>query len=116
MIEYPESIESRFDDEVRLKCASWRFAGEANNLNPWKTIPEECAGYVKDYMTGKGYESDLLRASEEAGVYAKNVELGGDGKDVWVFDVDETLISNLPYYYEHGFGYASDDLMNIDQF
>nr|AMS24685.1 VSP-like protein 2 [Ipomoea batatas]GMC65819.1 acid phosphatase 1-like [Ipomoea batatas] len=115
VIEYPENIEPRFDDEVRLKCASWRFAGEANNLNPWKTIPEECAGYVKDYMTGKGYESDLLRASEEAGVYAQNVELGGDGKDVWVFDVDETLISNLPYYYEHGFGLEVFDSVEFDK-
>lgn len=80
---------------------------EANNINPWKTIPLECAEYVKDYMTGRAYGFDLERVSNDAGVYAKSVELIGDGKDVWIFDVDDTLLSNLPYYADHGYGYDS---------
>lgn len=92
-------------EEVRLECTSWRFAVEANNLSPWKTIPEECADYVKEYMTGKGYKIELDRVAKEARVYANNVELSGEGNDVWVFDVDETLLSNLPYYEQHGYGY-----------
>jgi len=107
IIEYPENIETQFkefDEEVRLHCTSWRFAVESNNLSPWKTIPVECANYVKDYMMGRAYKIDVERVSKEAGIYAKSVELGGDGKDVWVFDVDETLLSNLPYYVEHGYG------------
>lgn len=77
---------------------------EANNLGPWKTIPVECADYVKDYMNGRAYEMDLERVENEAAIYARNVELSADGNDVWVFDVDETLLSNLPYYVEHGYG------------
>ncbi|KAL4638769.1 hypothetical protein ACB092_03G170400 [Castanea dentata] len=80
----------------------------SNNLSPWKTIPVECANYVKDYMMGRAYKIDVERVSKEAGIYAKSVQLGGDGKDVWVFNVDETLLSNLPYYVEHGYGYDSD--------
>jgi hypothetical protein len=26
-------------------------------------------------------------------------------KEAWVFDIDETSLSNLPYYATHGFGY-----------
>ncbi|XP_059432484.1 acid phosphatase 1-like, partial [Corylus avellana] len=28
----------------------------------------------------------------------------GDGKDAWIFDVDDTLLSTVPYYKKHGFG------------
>lgn len=55
-------------------------------------------------MMGKGYIFDLERVSMEAGIYAKSVELGADGKDAWIFDIDETLLSNLPYYADHSFG------------
>ena len=30
--------------------------------------------------------------------YAKSLNLIGDGKDIWVFDIDETTLSNVPYY------------------
>lgn len=95
------------DHEVQLQCTSWRFGVEANNLNPWKTIPLECAEYVKDYMLGRAYRLDLERVSNEARIYAKSLELSGDGKDIWVFDVDDTLLSHLPYYADHGYGYVS---------
>ncbi|KAF3489030.1 hypothetical protein F2Q69_00055694, partial [Brassica cretica] len=41
-----------------------------------------------------------------ASIFASSVEFSGDGKDIWVFDIDETLLSNLPYYIDHGFGYT----------
>ncbi|KAK1366698.1 Acid phosphatase 1 [Heracleum sosnowskyi] len=74
-------------EDVVFHCTSWRFA-----------IPKECKDYVDDYMNKKGYKSDLERVSKEARLYASTVELKGDGKDIWVFHVDETLLSNLPYY------------------
>lgn len=106
IIEYSplRSETSILGEEIQLRCTSWRFASEANNLNPWKTIPEECAHYVRDYITGKGYSIDLERVNMEAGNFAESVELNSDGKDVWIFDVDETLLSNLPYYAEHLYG------------
>lgn len=92
------------EDDTQLRCDSWRFACEANNLGPWKMIPTQCAGYVKDYMMGKRYRFDLEMVASEASAYARSVEMAGDGKDAWVFDVDETLLSNLAYYEDHGFG------------
>ena len=108
ILKYPSEEPKRVDgDEVNLHCTSWRFAAETNNLAPWSTIPAECADYVKDYVLGKGYVADLERVSEEASVFASTVDFSaGDGKDAWVFDIDETLLSNLPYYIDHGFGYV----------
>ncbi|KAM7491770.1 hypothetical protein LguiA_034691 [Lonicera macranthoides] len=102
-------------EEVRLECTSWRFSVEANNLSPWKTIPEECADYVKEYMTGKSYKIELDRVAKEARVYANSVELSGEGNDVWVFDVDETLLSNLPYYEQRGYGLEVFDGLEFDK-
>lgn len=102
ILEYPELLE---EEELRLRCTSWRVAGEANNLSPWKTIPEECEDYVKDYMIGRAYVVDLQTVSMEAAEYAKSLQLSDDGKDAWIFDIDETLLSNIPYYAQHKFGY-----------
>ncbi|KAL9240363.1 hypothetical protein vseg_014592 [Gypsophila vaccaria] len=84
-------------------------------MNPWKRIPEKCGEYVKNYVLGKGYEFDLKRVFEEALIFAKSVNVGDDGKDVWVFDIDETLVSNLPYYVDHGFGLELFDSVVFDK-
>ncbi|KAI3458347.1 hypothetical protein Pfo_015010 [Paulownia fortunei] len=119
IVELPEIDEAQLKEwrleEVQLQCTSWRVAVEANNLSPWKTIPEECADYVQEYMTGRSYELDLQRVSNEAGIYARSVNLSRDGKNAWIFDVDETLLSNLPYYAEHGYGLEIFDSTKFDQ-
>ncbi|XP_039011115.1 acid phosphatase 1-like [Hibiscus syriacus] len=66
-------------------------------------------------MTGRGYKMDIDRVSDEAGVYAKSLELSGDGKDVWIFDIDDTLLSNLPYYVEHGYCLEVFDPIEFDK-
>ncbi|MED6193573.1 hypothetical protein PIB30_020883, partial [Stylosanthes scabra] len=85
-------------------CSSWRLGVEAHNIIDWKTIPQECEGYVGNYVLGERYREDSRAVTEEAYKYAKSLTLGGDGKDIWVFDIDETALSNLPYYAQHGFG------------
>ncbi|XP_062201996.1 acid phosphatase 1-like [Phragmites australis] len=71
-----------------VRCASWRLAADANNLVPWKAVPVECATHVRDYVTGVAYRFDLEPI----------------GDDAWVFDVNKTLLSNLPYYVKNGYG------------
>lgn len=118
IVEFPEKFETQLkesEEEVRLKCTSWRFAVESNNVGPWKTIPIDCIEYVKDYMIGRGYEMDLKRVSNEALVYANSIRLNEDGKNAWVFDVDETLISNLPYYADHGYGLETFNSVEFDK-
>ncbi|KAF0903282.1 hypothetical protein E2562_026566 [Oryza meyeriana var. granulata] len=113
VIELPTSAAEEVPAEVR--CASWRLAGEANNLAPWKAVPEECAGYVRDYLTGLAYRSDLEVVAREASAYARATRVGDDGRDAWVFDVDETLLSNLPYYADHGYGLELFDHREFDK-
>ncbi|KAE8709135.1 Mitochondrial-processing peptidase subunit alpha isoform 1 [Hibiscus syriacus] len=59
-------------------------------------------------MLGDQYRKDSSMVANEALLYAQSLTLGGDGKDVWVFDIDETTLSNLPYYAQHGFGKPED--------
>ncbi|XP_004241952.1 acid phosphatase 1 isoform X1 [Solanum lycopersicum] len=82
----------------QLDCLSWRLAVETNNVRDWKLVPNECSNYVGHYMLGKQYRRDCEAVADAAIEYAKGLKLSGDGKDVWVFDVDETTLSNLPYY------------------
>ncbi|KAL4575991.1 hypothetical protein LXL04_012079 [Taraxacum kok-saghyz] len=115
IIEYPETRLSNITEELKMQCTSWRVAGESNNLAPWKTIPTECAEYVEEYMLGRAYNFDLETVSKEARLYAKTLKLGDDGMDAWVFDIDETLLSNLPYYSDHGFGLEVFDCAQFDR-
>ncbi|PUZ64338.1 hypothetical protein GQ55_3G135800 [Panicum hallii var. hallii] len=89
---------------ARVPCDSWRFAVETNSLRDWRTIPARCERYVGNYMMGGHYRSDSRAVIDEAIAYAEGLQLAGEGKEVWVFDIDETTLSNLPYYAKHGFG------------
>ncbi|KAK9131075.1 hypothetical protein Sjap_011562 [Stephania japonica] len=87
-----------------ISCPSWRLAVETNNLRDWKTIPVLCEGYISNYMLVKLYRQYSKAVTNQAILYAKSLNLVGDGKEVWVFDVDETVLSNVPYFSQHGFG------------
>lgn len=88
-----------------VSCLSWRLAVEAHNLIEFKTVPEVCETYIGNYMLGEQYRSDSKTVCVQAYYYAREQKLVGDGKDIWIFDVDETVLSNLPYYAQNGFGY-----------
>ncbi|XP_062086803.1 acid phosphatase 1-like [Humulus lupulus] len=88
-----------------LSCLSWRFGVETNSIINWKTIPVSCEDYVGHYMLGSQYRKDSKAITDEAFLHAKSLNLSKTGaNDVWVFDIDETTLSNLPYYAQHGFG------------
>ncbi|KAL0905914.1 hypothetical protein M5K25_024363 [Dendrobium thyrsiflorum] len=55
-------------------------------------------------MKGDHYVSDSEVVAVDAIYFARDLDIAGNGKDAWIFDVDETLLSNLPYYLENGFG------------
>ncbi|KAE9585696.1 hypothetical protein Lal_00010294 [Lupinus albus] len=90
--------------EDDLYCDSWRLAVETNNIGPWKSVPARCVNFVAKYMGGERYSSDSKVVGKVSSAFAESVELDGDGRDAWVFDIDETLLSNLPYYENNGFG------------
>ncbi|KAK8479041.1 hypothetical protein V6N13_078029 [Hibiscus sabdariffa] len=88
-----------------LSCLSWRLAVETNNIINWNTVPGQCEDYVGYYMMGQQYRKDSAMVTNQALLHAQSLTtVGRDGKDVWVFDVDETSLSNLPYYATQGFG------------
>ena len=89
-----------------VACDSWRLGVEAHNVRDWKTVPASCEGYVGHYMLGSHYRRDSKVVVDQAIAYVDSLKLAGNGKEVWVFDVDETTLSNLPYYATHGFGYV----------
>ncbi|XP_027357411.1 acid phosphatase 1-like [Abrus precatorius] len=87
-------------------CDSWRLAVETNNAGAWGRVPASCVGFVKEYMYGDHYWRDIEVVGNFSSAFAKSVGLGEDGRDAWVFDIDETLLSNLQYYADVDFGSA----------
>lgn len=79
---------------------------ELNNIRGFDVVPEECTEYIGKYMTSSQYKADCERAMEECQVYFSSCcsLKQGDGKDAWIFDVDDTLLSTVPYFKKHGFG------------
>ncbi|KAM0897396.1 hypothetical protein ACQ4PT_022594 [Festuca glaucescens] len=92
-----------------VACDSWVLGVEAHNVRDWKTVPAKCEDYVGHYMLGEHFRRDSKVVIDEALAYVETLKLAGNGKEIWVFDIDETTLSNLPYY-EHGFRYV---LINI---
>ncbi|XAR67666.1 Acid phosphatase [Bertholletia excelsa] len=85
-------------DVAGASCLSWRFGVETHNIRDWDLVPEECGDYIGHYMLGDQFLKDCNVTAYEAYEYAQNLTLANDGKDIWVFDIDDTALSNLPYY------------------
>ncbi|GLJ54736.1 hypothetical protein SUGI_1175770 [Cryptomeria japonica] len=85
-------------------CSAWRTNVESNNARGWIVVPSRCVSHVGKYMERGQYLLDFKIAIEQSLAYVKDLELRGDGKDAWVFDTDETTLSNLPCYREHQYG------------
>ncbi|XP_058743611.1 stem 28 kDa glycoprotein-like [Vicia villosa] len=98
-----------------VSCASWRLGVEAHNVINWKTVPLECEEYVGNYVLGDQYRADSKTVNREGFFYLKTLNLNRDGKDVWVFDIDETALSNLPYYAKHGFGIEPANVTSFNE-
>lgn len=92
--------------ESQPNFEAWRLGVETNTLRSWSVVPPEFVEYVKSYMVGTGnqYLRDLNMVADESIAYVNSLKLSGDGKDAWVFDVDETLLSSLPYFASRQYG------------
>ena len=90
-----------------LSCLSWRLAVETNNIIGWYNIPSQCIDYVGHYMLGSQYRQDSELVTAQAFIHAKGLNISTDGMDLFIFDIDETALSNIPYYADSGFGYVT---------
>ncbi|KAJ4718011.1 acid phosphatase 1-like [Melia azedarach] len=87
-----------------FSCQSWRLGVETNNIRDWTTVPKLCEIYMAVYLLGPQYRKDSRIVTYEAFRYAESLELGDDGKDIWIFDIDETSLSHLFFIAQYGFG------------
>jgi len=107
--ELDSSSSSSIDDDERYGL-SWRLAMETNNnVRPWKTVPLRCYKHVENYMIGGQYEHDMNLIVDEIVFYASQIprSTSTTHQDAWILDVDDTCISNIPYYEAKRFGYVS---------
>ncbi|XP_047072248.1 acid phosphatase 1-like isoform X1 [Lolium rigidum] len=102
----PAAASSGAADADALFCDSWMLSVETGNAGPWRQVPARCGASVRAYMDGERYASDSAVAAAESLAFASQAFASGEGgaKPAWVFDVDETLLSNAPYYAESGWG------------
>lgn len=103
--------EAELSEEQRLSisypnCRSWHLGVETSNIINFQTVPANCKDYVEDYLTSEQYRADSKTVCKEAYFYAKGLALKNDTVNVWIFDLDETLLSNVPFYAQYGYGYA----------
>lgn len=93
--------------KISLKnyCEGWRMNVELHNVREFEVVPEECVEYVGKYMRSTQYLVDSERAVEECVVYlSTSCSLKRDGRDAWIFDIDDTLLSTVPYFKKHQYG------------
>ncbi|KAK6161108.1 hypothetical protein DH2020_004489 [Rehmannia glutinosa] len=93
--------------QITLKnyCESWRMNVELHNIRDFEVVPEECVEYIGKYMTSTQYKVDSERTIDECTVYlSTSCGLKKDGADAWIFDIDDTLLSTVPYYKKNGYG------------
>ncbi|XP_042399325.1 acid phosphatase 1-like [Zingiber officinale] len=108
----PAGVGGAADDYL---CDSWRLSVETNNAGPFRSFPTTCIPYVKKYFSGDWYFSDSEVVAGDSLYFAASVPIEGDGKDIWIFDVDETLLSNIPYYAAHGYGSETFNETSFDE-
>lgn len=88
-------------------CRSWHLGVETSNIINFDTVPANCKDFVEDYLTtSQQYRADSKTVCKEAFFYAKELALRNDTVNVWIFDIDDTLLSSIPFYAKHGYGYT----------
>lgn len=97
---------SALRDSTSSYCETLVWNAEVNNLQRW-SLPSQCQKYVATYVESGQYLSDVAGATEAARNYLKGLDIQPDGSDIIVLDIDETALSNLPYYREHHYGYMA---------
>ncbi|KAL1224211.1 Vegetative storage protein 1 [Cardamine amara subsp. amara] len=86
-------------------CRSWHLGVETSNIINFETVPANCKNYVETYLTtSPQYRADSKTVCKEAYFYAKGLPLKNDTINVWIFDLDDTLLSSVPFYAQYGYG------------
>ncbi|XAR61058.1 Acid phosphatase [Bertholletia excelsa] len=96
-------------------CESWRMNVELHNIRGFEVVPQECVEFIGKYMTSTQYRVDSERALEESALYLSSCcTYEGDGRDAWIFDIDDTLLSTVAYFKKHNFGGEKLNLTSLE--
>lgn len=86
-------------------CAALNLAQEVGTRRHW--VPDlYCEDYLRNRVEGHQYILDYDIAIDIIARQLPELPVKGDGLDLIVLDIDETALSNLPYYKEHRYGYG----------
>ncbi|KAL8227373.1 hypothetical protein R6Q57_017205 [Mikania cordata] len=102
--------------QITLKnfCESWRMNVELNNIRDFSVVPSECTSYIGKYITGSQFKADSEATIDECTLYLNTLcDIKKDGKDAWIFDIDDTLLSTVAYYKKHEYG---GEMLNVTGF
>ncbi|CAA2994928.1 acid phosphatase 1-like [Olea europaea subsp. europaea] len=89
---------------------------ELHNIRDFEVVPEECVQYIGKYMTSTQYKVDSERTIDECTVHMfTSCDFKKDGKDAWIFDIDDTLLSTVPYYKKNNFGGRKLNLTSLEE-
>ncbi|KAI4318157.1 hypothetical protein L6164_025960 [Bauhinia variegata] len=104
--------------KISLKnyCKSWRLNVELHNIRDFEVVPEECSEYIGKYVRSTQYQVDSEIAIEECLVYlSTSCNLKKDGRDAWIFDIDDTLLSTVPFYKNYQYGAKRLNLTALEE-
>ncbi|KAK9072425.1 hypothetical protein SSX86_008859 [Deinandra increscens subsp. villosa] len=104
--------------QISLKsyCESWRMNVELNNIRDFSVVPSECTSYIGKYMNGAQYKADSEATIDECTLYLNTLcDVKKDGKDAWIFDIDDTLLSTVPYYKKHDYGGETLNVTGLEE-
>ncbi|XP_061355395.1 acid phosphatase 1-like [Gastrolobium bilobum] len=104
--------------KISLKnyCESWRMNVELHNIRDFEVVPEECIEYIGKYVKSTQYKVDSQRATEECLVYlSTSCNLKKDGRDAWIFDIDDTLLSTVPYFKNNLYGGKKLNVTSLEE-
>ncbi|GBG58834.1 hypothetical protein CBR_g234 [Chara braunii] len=80
--------------DVNDYCMGFIYNTGTDNIQGW-VVPPQCEKVVERYMTEGEYQRDVAATCLAAHDYFSSLRPGPT--DTVVFDIDETLISNVPY-------------------
>ncbi|CAN8295715.1 unnamed protein product [Cochlearia groenlandica] len=111
-------VSSKLSTNLKRYCRSWRHNVEVHNIRNFDVVPQECVSHVEKYMTSSQYEDDVERAVDEVilqfGTMCCSKTNKCGGMDAWIFDIDDTLLSTIPYHKNNG--YFGGEKLNSTKF
>ncbi|KAH7843004.1 hypothetical protein Vadar_011700 [Vaccinium darrowii] len=89
---------------------------ELHNIRKFEVVPKECTDYIGKYRNSVQYRVDSERAIDECTMFlSTSCSLKRDGRDAWIFYVDDTLLSTVPYFKKHHSGGEMLNLTSLEE-